>query len=244
MKKLIFLSVFVGAILLNAGCDCPPFTTDCVSVMEIENIKVQDEGTKIKFVISPPPSTGTLRVRCHDLTDMDTKIFPKGLDSVEYVLDSTFLKTCKDHDVLYLFDGRSGQVEVSLENIPIRYLPPPNGVVIDGKDTIAITSDSGEYVLSSNQYVKFKPYAGEMFAPLPSGSYSDTLRTLKGDTVIVWIDRDRDGSSEYDEGDLFGVLIVGADDVDLRIIGSPSSGPITGYRGLDLCFKCMSRRGE
>ncbi|NPB03596.1 MAG: hypothetical protein GXO39_04190 [Thermotogae bacterium] len=242
MKKWLFLSALAGAILLVAGCDCPPFTTDCGSVMDVESITVEDGGTKIKIVISPPPSTGTLRVRCHDFTDADTKIFPKDLDPVEYALDSTFLKTCKEHDVVYLFDGESGQIGISLRSIPIRYLSSPRGVVIDSKDTIVVAHDSSGYVLNSNGYVKFKPYAGEMFAPLPSGSYTDTMRVSGGDTVIVWIDHDRDGSAEYDEGDLFGVLMVGTDGMELRVMGNTSYEPLTGYRGLDLCFKCMSGR--
>jgi len=87
--------------------------------------------------------------------------------------------------------------------------------------------------------VKVQKYSGGLYAPLPPEGYDTLLIAGSNDTLIVWQDYDRDGAMGYDKEDVFWVVLVGSSEV--RAITLNRKDELTGYRGLDLCFKCTTR---
>ncbi len=240
--KRIRGGAFVATVVWGIGPGCPPPPPQ--GFVEINGYRVVEDGTKMEVSLYVSPPAGTLYVRCPDYTPFDTVVVGEDWDSVTYLLDSTFLTSCTWHQstvFTYSYGGERSTLFVFYD-VPIGYVGYPNRprrLVIDSRDTISVHDDSSGYVLTSNGHVRFRSYDGEMYAPVPPVSYSDTLGVSDGDTVIVWIDHDRDGALGYDGDDLFGVLIVTSDDLSLRIVASlRPSLPLTGYRGLDLCFGC------
>ncbi len=234
---------FVATVAWGIGSGCPPLPPQ--ADLYVSGYEVANNGTEIRLYLSVSPPAGTLYVRCLDYTPFDTVAVDDGTYSLVYSLDSTFLASCSEHLGMFLTyaygDSRSSVV-MDYSGVPVGYVGYPNlprRVVIDHRDTVVVNGDSSGYVLTSNAYVRFAPYEGGMYAPLPPGPYTDTLTLPEGSTAVVWIDHDRDGAVGYDGDDLFGVLTVTFDDLRFSSLAVLHTDPdLTGYRGLDLCFRC------
>ena len=229
-KRAVFI---LGVILLAAGVGCKKETTP--PTMGV-SLSASNDGTTINLLISSP-SSDTLGILCGDGTPLDTVIVG-GADTVIYTLDSTFLKVCEEHNLLKIAIYPGTFMLVLLENVPIG--TKDDTITINGRDTVILRGDTTGYEVISSRYVKLAEYAGGLYAPLPPSSYGDTVSADSSDTLVVWIDYDHDGASGYDGDDVFGVLIIGPDRKELRVLAYTSGwDTFTGYRGLDLCFKCI-----
>ena len=229
-KRAIFI---LSAVLLAAGTGCKNETTPPTTEV---SLSTSNDGTTINLLVSFPPSD-TLVIMCRDETPLDT-VLVGGADTVIYTLDSTFLKVCEEHNFLDIAIYPGTFMSVSLENVSIG--TKGDTIVVNDRDTLILISDTSGYGVISSRYVKLTEYTGGLYAPLPSSTYRDTVSATFSDTLIVWIDYDHDGASGYDGDDIFGVLIIGPERKELRILAYTSGwDTFTGYRGLDLCFKCM-----
>ena len=243
LLKRIRSLAFVATVVWGIGPGCPPPPPELT--IWVERYEVSDDGTKMDLTLYVSPPAGTLYIECSDGTPFDTVVLSEGTDSLEYSLDSTFLASCSDHTwtrFTYTYEGDKTMMDLPHSDVPVRTIGYPNRprkVVIDYRDTVFIYDDSSGYVLTSNGYVKFAPYTGGVYAPIPPDPYTDTLSISEGGTAVVWIDHDRDGAEGYDGDDLFGVLTATPDGVRFSVLGLLYANPtLTGYRGLDLCFRC------
>jgi len=230
-KRVTFL---LSAILFVVGTGCKNNTTPPTTEV---SLSASNDGTTINLLVSFPPSD-TLGILCRDETPLDTVIVGEA-DTVIYTLDSTFLSVCGEHDLIKIAIYPGTFISVSLANVPIA--TKGDTIVVNGRDTLILISDTSGYGVISSRYVKLAEYTGGLYAPLPPSTYMDTISAGSNDTLIVWIDYDRDSAMGYDGDDIFGVLLIGPDGRNLRILANTSGDTFTGYRGLDLCFKCTTR---
>ncbi len=231
-KRAVFI---LSAVLLAAGTGCKNETTPPTTEV---SLSTSNDGTTINLLVSFP-SSDTLVIMCRDETPLDT-VLVGGADTVIYTLDSTFLKVCEEHNLLKIDIYPGTFISVSLASVPIA--TKGDTITINDRDTLILISDTSGYGVISSRYVKLTEYTGGLYAPLPSSTYRDTVSADSSDTLVVWIDHDRDSAMGYDGDDIFGVLIIGPDGRELRILANTSGSPtFTGYRGLDLCFRCMTR---
>ncbi len=216
--------------------------------MEVYSIYVSNDGTAINLLISPPSYTDTLGILCKDNVYFDTVIVDRSVDTVRYVLDSTFLLRCGEHSDIHILDGSSNPLSLYFYEIEADILSSPSRVVLGRRDTLFLDDDTSGYTVRTSEYVKVQKYSGGLYAPLPPEGYDTLIVADSNDTLIVWQDYDRDGASGYDGEDIFWVVLLkgnsGAVDVRTlarRPLSENDPYAFTGYRGLDLCFKCAAR---
>ena len=239
-RSALILSVISAGMSLGCSHGTTP------PIMEVYSIYVSNDGTAINLLISAPSYSDTLGILCKDNVYFDTVIVDRSVDTIRYALDSTFLLKCAEHDKIFLLDGSNKLISLSFYGIESDILSSPLRVVLGQRDTLFLNDDTSGYTVRTSEYVKVQKYTGGLYAPLPPEGYDTLIVAGSNDTLIVWQDYDHDGVSGYDGDDIFWVVLIKGDSgtVDVRTIARrplSEDDPLafTGYRGLELCFKCM-----
>jgi len=241
MKNGKALLLLAAALVVGMGC-----RNRTTSLEPIEDIKITNEGKFIEITLNVWPEHDYVVFKCDNYDPFDTLYLTDSVvhnGTVVYNVDSTFLLTCESHSLLrveMIGVGEYAPMIIELSNLGASASLP--AVVLADRDTVFLDGDSSGYTVRTSEYVRVRRYAGEIYAPLPPAGYDTLLNVGPRDTLVVWHDYDRDGVQGYDGDDIFWVVILG-DSVKaktLTILDKYFS--LTGYRGLDLCFKCMDRR--
>ncbi|GEM_PF-5574779 len=238
MRRRTAFLLFALATIVSVGCK------DKTTPLEpLEDIKITNEGKNIEITMNVRPEYDYMVFKCSNHGPFDTLYLTDSVvhnGTVIYEVDSTFLLTCKTHDEIRVdvmgTEEHSPWLIIALGGLSASISLPT--VVLAGKDTLFLNGDTSGYTVRTSEYVKVQRYSGGMYAPLPPSGYDTLLTVGPRDTLVVWHDYDRDGTQGYDGDDIFWVVILG-DSIKAKTLSNGAKFyPLTGYRGLDLCFKC------
>ncbi len=227
MKRLSIFFLIAASLLTGCVIVDPP------AIVALDDYQVKDNGKVIELTLSVSSDTRYVIFYCSGRTPFDTLSVEGNVPEdgrIIYDIDSTFLFACKHHDEIRI--GTEEGVEAALY-LGYSVVSNSSHLVLYGKDTLFFSGDT----VRTSEYIKVQKYSGGLYAPLPPEGYDTLLIAGSHDTLIVWQDYDHDGVSGYDGDDIFWVVLVGSDGA--RAITLNRRDNLTGYRGLDLCFKCM-----
>ena len=227
MKRLSLFSLVTASLLTGCVIVEPPIS------ISLDDYRVKNNGEVIELTLSVSSDTRYVIFYCSGQTPFDTLPVEGNVPEdgrIIYDVDSTFLLACKYHGKIFI--GTEEGMEAALY---LGYSVASNSphLVLYGKDTLFFSGDT----VRTSEYIKVQRYAGGVYAPLPPEGYDTLLIADSNSTLIVWQDYDRDGVSGYDGEDIFWVVLMGSGEA--RAITLNRKDDLTGYRGLELCFKCM-----